>query len=592
MAKTDARRESPWRRLRRLFAYARPYRKRLALALASLLVTVGVGLIVPWFFGELLGDAFAEQDAAELNRNTLILVTAFLIQGVFVFVRHYLLAWIGERVVMDLRFELHQHLLRMGQRYFHSQRTGELLSRLSDDAMRLQGVIGADLSVALRTILTLIGGVTMLIIVSPKLTGIVLLVVPPMVVIARLWSRVIRRLALATQDRLAVASGQLQESFGAITTVQAFTREDFEAKRYRELLDQTFALYVKKTWVRSWFMSVSSIMAFGAVAGIFWVGGHMVIATTVTPTQLGKFFMYTLTVASSVGNLTGVVGSYNQALGATARLFEILDREPDIHERADAIELHDPRGEIDFEGLEFCYDDREVSVIRGFDLHVEPGMVCALVGASGSGKSTLGRLLLRFWDPSAGCIRFDGHDLRDLSLASLRGAMAEVSQDPVLFSGSIRENIRYGRLDASDADIETAARDANAHEFICEFPDGYDTLIGERGVKLSGGQRQRVAIARALLRDPRVLLLDEATSALDSESEHVVQAALTRLQEGRTTIVIAHRLSTIRDADLIIVLDHGVAVERGTHAELLELGGHYARLVARQAGEEQGRIAS
>lgn len=576
----------------RLFAYARPYRARVGVAVTALVITVLAGLAVPWFFGELLGDAFAEQDAAALDRNTAILVAAFVTQAVFLFIRHYLMSWVGERVVTDLRLELHRHLLTMSQAYFHERRTGELLSRLSDDASRLQGLIGADLNVALRNMLTLFGGVIMLFIISPVLTGTVLLIIPPMVIVARLWSRVIRRLAQAAQDELASASGHLQEGLGAIGTVQAFTREAHEASRYAEQLERAFGLYVKKTWVRSWFLSVSSVLAFGTVAGIFWLGGHMVVEATLSPQQLGKFFMFTLTVASAVGNLTGVIASYNQAIGSTSRLFEILDLQPGVSDRPDAVDLSQPRGEILFSQVSFSYADRETEVISNFDLKIAPGEVCALVGSSGSGKTTIGRLLLRFWDPQAGQIYFDGRDVRALSLASLRGAMAEVSQDPVLFTGSIRENIRYGRLDASDDEIEVAAQAANAHDFIGEFPEGYDTIVGERGVKLSGGQRQRVAIARAILRDPRVLLLDEATSALDSESEYAVQAALEQLQKGRTTIVIAHRLSTIRDADRIVVLDHGRVVEQGKHDALMAIGGTYAKLVARQATMEIERVAS
>lgn len=590
-AKID--RKSAWKQLWRLFKYTGPYAGRLSIALGALLFTVSVGLAVPWFFGDLLATAVdaSMADAAKLNESTLVLVSLFAFQGVFVFIRHYLMSWVGERVVADLRMEIHAHLLRMTQRYFHANRTGELLSRQSDDATRLQSIIGQDLSMALRNILSLIGGIGFLFYVSPGLTGRVLLVVPPLVIIANLWGRVIRRLARQAQDQLAKASGRLQEGLSAVDTVQSFTREEFERARYGEAIDKAFKLFVKQIRARSWFMSVSSFLAFCAVAGIFWLGGHMVLEGTMDKDDLFRFVLYTLQVAGSVGGLAGVIGSFNQGLGSAARLFEILDSEPEIADSPGAQPLSQPKGRLSFEAVTFGYDDRDTEVIKDLDLVIEPGEVCALVGSSGSGKTTLSRLVLRMWDPQAGAVRYDGQDLRELTLSSLRGSIAEVSQDPVLFSGSIRENIRYGRLDASDAELESAARDANAHDFILEFPEGYDTIVGERGVKLSGGQRQRVAIARAILRDPTVLILDEATSALDSESEHMVQAALERLQQGRTTLVIAHRLSTIRDADRIVVLDHGQVVEQGKHPELMAKGGAYAKLVARQASLEPGAEA-
>ncbi|MFV8750648.1 ABC transporter ATP-binding protein [Nannocystaceae bacterium ST9] len=585
-------RVAPWRRLARLFSYAKPYVPRLAIALTCLLIAAGLGLVYPKYFGAAIDDAFTFRDDASLNQTTLLLVFVFAGQAVFVFWRHYLMSWIGERVVADLRQVVYRHLLTMPPSFFHKNRTGELLSRLSDDVTRLHSVIGEELSIALRNILTLVGGVVILFVLNATLTAVMLAVVPPLVIAATLWGRVIRKLSREAQDQLAKASGGLQEGLGAIDTVQAFTREDHEAGRYASGIEGAFGLFVKQIRARSWFMSVASFLAFGAIAGIFWLGGHMVIEGTITAGELTSFFLYTMAVAGAVGSMSSLVGSYNQAIGATTRIFEILDTPPTIADAPGAQALAAPRGEIRFEGVSFGYADRDVAVIDEFDLAVRPGEVCALVGPSGSGKTTVGRLLLRFWDPQKGRILFDGHDLRELELASLREHMAVVSQEPVLFSGSVRENIRYGRLDAGEDEIVAAAKAANADQFVREFPEGYDTIVGERGIKLSGGQRQRLSIARAILRDPRVLILDEATSALDSESEHLVQSALERLQAGRTTLVIAHRLSTIRDADRIVVLDKGRLVEQGTHAELIGRNGVYARLVARQAAGEPERVAS
>lgn len=570
-------------RVRRLLGYAWPYRARLLVALVCLAIGSGLGLLYPAYFGDVIDAAFKDKDVTALSQHSLTLVAIFAIQAVFVFFRHYMVSWVGERVVADLRVQLYRHLVTLSQTYFHEKRTGELLSRLAEDVGKVHGTVSSDVSMAARNALTLIGGISILLYTNLQLTLVMLAVVPPLAIATVFFGRKIRLLARKAQDELAQANAELGEGIAGIETVQAFTREDFEVKRYGQSVSRSFDLFIRRVLAGAWFMSLSSFLAFSAIAGIFFLGGRMVATDAISPGDLTEFMLYTMMVAGSVGAVAGIWARLQAALGASARLFEILDTRSDLVEPETPTSLENVEGHVVFDDVSFTYGDRDAAVLEGVSLQIEPGETCALVGSSGSGKTTIARLLQRMYDPTQGAVTLDGINVRDVALEELRGRMAVVSQEPILFSGTIRENIRYGDLTASDADIERAASMANADGFIREFPDGYDTKVGERGVQLSGGQRQRVSIARAILRDPKVLILDEATSALDAMSEGLVQEALEKLQAGRTTLVIAHRLSTVRDADRIVVLDRGRIVEAGTHAVLMENKGAYSELVARQS---------
>ncbi len=571
------------RRFSRLLSYAWPHWRRLLISALCLVVAGLLGLIYPMYFGKVIDAAFTEKDLTELNRSAVMLIALFAFQGVFVFFRHYFVGWVGERAVADLRVEIYRHIVTLPQSFFHSTRTGELLSRLSDDVKRVQSVVGTDLSTALRSTISLIGAVSILFWTNPKLTAIMLAVIPPLAIVSWLWGRTIWNLSRRAQKSLAEAAGDLQEGISAMETVQAFTREDHEVNRYGASVERSFVLFVKRAMARAWFFSVAGFLAFSAIAGIFWMGGHMVAKGEISAGDLTQFMLYTMMIAASVGSFAGLFSNISSALGATTRIFEILDEKPSIADHPDAKNLVIDAGQVEFRNVSFAYPGREGNVIRDISFTIEPGKVYALVGPSGSGKTTIGRLLLRFYDTNQGEIRIDNQLINRVKLSSLRGNIALVAQDPPLFSGPVYDNIQYGRLDATKEELEKASHLANAHEFISGFKDGYDTVVGERGIKLSGGQRQRVAIARAILRNPSILVLDEATSALDAESEGIVQSALEELEKGRTTLVIAHRLSTIRNADKIVVMDEGTIAETGRHDDLMARQGVYANLVARQA---------
>ncbi|MEK6300357.1 MAG: ABC transporter transmembrane domain-containing protein [Acidobacteriota bacterium] len=565
--------------LLRLLSYTRPYRVRLVIALLALLVAGALGLAFPQVVRMLIDAAFVERDTSKLNKLALLLVGVFAAQAGFSFLRTYLLSYTGERIVADVRTQVYNHLTSLPAAFFANRRVGELTSRLASDVSVVQTVTTGTVTELLRLSLMLVGGVTIIFITNIRLSLLMLAIVPVVIVAAHFYGRYIRRLSTKVQDLLADANSVLEETLSAIRIVQSFVREEYERTRYRDRIQDSLKLAVKRAVANGGFIAFIILVVYSGIAVVLWFGSRMVVAGQMSAGDLIAFVLYTFFVGGAVGGMTELYGQFNQAIGATRRVFELLDTEPEIRDPENPEPLEEVQGRVQLIDVHFTYpDDRALPVLKGVSVEAKPGEIIALVGPSGAGKSTLVALIPRFYDVSSGAILVDGHDVRSLRLRDLRSGIGVVPQETTLFGGAIRENIAYGRLGASNEEIEAVARAAHAHEFIAEFPDGYDTVVGERGVKLSGGQRQRVAIARALLKNPAILILDEATSSLDSESERLVQDALETLMLGRTTFVIAHRLSTVRRADRIIVLDGGTIVEEGSHEELLANGGLYKRL--------------
>ncbi len=562
-----------------------PYRKAVAGALLALVFTAGITLSLGQGIRLLVDQGFATGSPALLNQTVMLFFVLVTALAVGTFVRFYLVSWIGERVVADIRKQVFDHLIRLHPGFFETNRGLEIQSRLTTDTTVLQSVIGSTVSVALRNLVMLIGGVILLFVTNVKLSLIVLLAVPLVVAPILIFGRRVRRLSRQSQDRVADVGSYVGEILGQIKTVQAYNHQPQDQARFAEVVEQAFGVARQRIRQRAWLIAVVILLILGAVGIMLWVGGLDVLAGRISGGELAAFVFYSLIVGSSVGSLSEVIGELQRAAGAAARIVELLRTESHITPPTENRETLPERvtGELQFDNVCFAYPGRpDVTVIDRFDLAVRPGETLALVGPSGAGKSTLFDLLLRFFDPQTGSIRLDGHDIRQLDPDDLRRCFALVSQTPALFFGTIADNIRYGRPEATLDQVREAAAIAHADEFVCRLPQGYDTRLGDAGQGLSGGQKQRLAIARALLTDAPILLLDEATSALDAQSEHLIQQAMPKLMENRTTLVIAHRLATVQHADRIAVINQGRLQALGSHQELMARDPLYARLAELQ----------
>jgi ATP-binding cassette, subfamily B, bacterial len=580
----EERRNLKLRPLTRLAPYIVRYRGRALAALIALVVAALTTLIVPVAVRRMIDFGFSDKAVQLIDSYFAVMIAVVAVLAISSAMRYYLVTTLGERIVADLRSDVFAHLTRLSSSFFDTARTGEIVSRLTADTTQIKSAVGASVSIALRNLLLFLGGAAMMVVTSPRLSLFVLGTIPIIVLPLVGFGRAVRRRGRAAQDTLAEASGYADELIGAVRTLQAFTNEKLAQSRFSAAIERAFAAARDATKARGVLTAIVIFLVFASIVVVLWVGAQDVLAGDITPGRLGQFVLYAVFAAGGLSELSQVWGEIAQASGAAERLFEILDVEPQIKAPARPLAMPTPpRGAVEFKDVSFEYPGRpNAPVLNHVSFRVAPGEKLALVGPSGAGKSTVFQLIQRFYDPVAGTVNFDGVNVTELDPAALRSRIALVPQDAVIFGTSVRENIRFGRPDATDAAIEKAAAAAHASDFIRRLPDGYETSVGERGVTLSGGQRQRIAIARAILREAPLLLLDEATSSLDAESETLVQQALGGLMRDRTSIVIAHRLATVQNCDRILVIDHGRIVEEGTHASLASSGGLYARLAKLQ----------